>query len=265
MNVKGLLTTVCLALNVHKRANLRIIPQKSKPKATFSANLRFSEASVGRFSPRAPVSEPAGMRCRTEVLLVRGYASGCKNRNATARYVPLLHFGNTREAPRHADGNRSLRPFTAVGPPLQRQWTGAGPLTTPFRFSLRRRTVRILTGAFRPPPRIRHMSATTLSSANMSSRTQNPDRYRRRAPPPRRGDPHARNGSRSLASFLVLQMPHPSQDPAAEKLSPVVRHFPRPYGPPTRERHPYRPRVHRSGRQSPRRLATAGPAARFTG
>lgn len=142
------------------------------------------------------------MRCRTEVLLVRGYASGCKNRNATARYVPLRHFGNAREAPRHADGNRSLRPLTAVGPPLQRQWTGVGPLTAPFRFSFRRRTVCILAGAFRPPPSdTTHVGNNPFVGQHVIAYTEPGP-----VPPPRAASPSGRS-ARTQRIAIACELP----------------------------------------------------------
>ncbi len=129
---------------MHKRANLRIILQKSKPKATFSANLRFSEASAGLFAFRE------------------------------------------RPVPRRAGGLQA-----ALGYDTCRQ--------QPFRRPTCHRAHGAPTG---PPPR----------TASPSGRT------------------HAHNGSRSLASFLVLQMPNPSRRPRRREviascatLSPTLR------------------------------------------
>lgn len=83
---------------------------------------------------------------------------------------------------------------------------------------------------------------------------------------PKTGIPYAAERDRSRAS-LYSKCRTPREEPAARKLPPFGRHFPRHCAPPTRERHPYRLRVHRNA-PATERSSDDDPSAgrtRFTG
>ncbi len=97
------------------------------------------------------------------------------------------------------------------------------------------------------PPKTTHVGNTpcppTCHRSNGSCRSA-----RRRETPPT-GIPHARRGSRHVSEPFQRLCRTPPKTPPPRSYRCLERHFPRPCGPPTRVRHPYRPPFVRSSDQ----------------
>ena len=114
------------------------------------------------------------------------------------------------------------------------------------------------------PPKTTHVGNTpcppTCHRSNGSCRSA-----RRRETPPT-GIPHARRGSRHVSEPFLRLCRTPPKTPPPRSYRCLERHFPRPCGPPTRVRHPYRPPFVRSsdqqrpnGRRQHRRRTSRAP------
>ncbi len=168
-------------------------------------------------------STDAGLRCGR----LRP-ADGCaieSNRNAITRDNPPTSATSYRSA---AD----------CGPPIERRIEPHAIPPAPRGPSDTKRPA---------PPKTTHVGNTpcppTCHRSNGSCRSA-----RRRETPPT-GIPHARRRSRHVSEPFLRLCRTPPKTPPPRSYRCLERHFPRPCGPPTRVRHPYRPPFVRSSDQ----------------